>query len=513
MSKGKVSLVGGGPGAVDLLTAKGIHCLREADVVIYDWLSSPDLLSLVPSSAELIYAGKRAGIHTLPQEKINQLLVEKARAGYRVVRLKGGDPFIFGRGGEEAEALAGEGIEFEIVPGITSAAAVPAYAGIPLTHRGFSSSVAILTGFEEGGKEESSLDWAKISTGVDTLFFLMGVTALPRIVQNLSGHGRSPDTPVAVIQWGTTARQRTVEGTLDTIVEQVKQAGLRPPAVTVVGDVVSLRRKLCWYESLPLFGKRIVVTRARHQAGRFCERLRELGAQPLEFPVIEILPPESWKPVDDAITRLHTFSWLILTSANGVGFFVDRLFAQGKDVRELKGLRVAAIGSETAAALSRRGLKADLIPDEFKAEGLVASLRDLVDGNSLVLIARAEKAREVLPEELRKMGVPVEVVSIYRTARPRGDWERLNQLLAHGEIDMITFTSSSTVHNFLAALPSENPAELLRGVVIGCIGPITARTVQEYGLEAHVVPGIYTIDAFAQVIAEFFKRERVEMGN
>ncbi|MBI3013768.1 MAG: uroporphyrinogen-III C-methyltransferase, partial [Candidatus Tectomicrobia bacterium] len=331
--------------------------MQEADVVIYDWLSSPDLLSLVPAHAELIYVGKRAGIHTLPQDKINQLLVEKARAGLRVVRLKGGDPFIFGRGGEEAETLAGEGIEFEVVPGITSAVAVPAYAGIPLTHREFSSSVAILTGFEEGGKKESSIDWEKISTGVGTLVFLMGVTALPRIVQQLVRHGRSPDTPVAVIQWGTTARQRTVEGTLRTIVELVNAAGLRPPAVTVVGDVVSLRRKLRWYESLPLFGKRIVVTRARGQAGRFSERLRQLGAQPLEFPVIEVLPPESWAPLDDAISRLSSFSWLIFTSANGVGFFVERLFAQGKDMRELKGVRVAAIGSETSVALGQRGLK------------------------------------------------------------------------------------------------------------------------------------------------------------
>ncbi len=368
-ASGFVSLIGAGPGDPDLLTLRGAEALASADVVVYDYLANPALLVHAPPGAERIYVGKKAGSHTLSQDEISALLVKFALAGQRVARLKGGDPFVFGRGGEEALALVEAGVSFEVVPGVTSAVAAPAYAGIPVTHRGLASSFAVITGHEDPTKEESAVDWPRLATGVDTLVFLMGVGNLPRIVEQLLAHGRPADTPVALVRWGTMPDQQTVSGTLVDITEKVKAAGLRPPAVTVVGPVAELREHLCWFEKRPLFGQRVLVTRTRQQASALSAQLRALGAEAIELPTIRIAPPEDWAPLDATIATLAVFDWIVFTSVNGVGHFWARLEAAGLDARALHGVRLAAIGPATAAELEARGLRADYVPDEVRGRG------------------------------------------------------------------------------------------------------------------------------------------------
>jgi len=506
---GKVYLIGAGPGDPGLFTLKGKRCLGEADVVVYDYLANPRLLRYAKPGAELIYVGKQAGKHTLPQEEIGRLLVARAREGKAVARLKGGDPFIFGRGGEEAEELAAAGIPFEVVPGVTAAVAAPAYAGIPLTHRDFTSTVAFVTGHEDPTKVETGIAWDKIATGIGTLVFFMGIGQLPEIVEQLVRHGRAPATPAAVVRWGTRAEQEVVTGTLENLVEKCR--GMKPPALIVVGEVVTLREKLRWFETLPLSGRRILITRAREQASGFAAVLEAAGAEVMEFPTIGFAPPESWAPLDAAVARLREYQWVIFTSANGVRFFWERLQAAGRDTRDLAGITVCAIGPATAAALKSVGIRADLVPTEFKAEALVAAIQagfgaEAIAG-SRVLLARAAEAREVIPEELERLGAQVDVVAAYRTIKSDSDADAIRAMLREGKIHAVTFTSSSTVKHFLDLVGGEAEM-LLRGVVVASIGPITAQTAARHGIVSHIVPENYTIPALAEALVRHFRAAR-----
>lgn len=506
MKIGKVYLIGAGPGDPTLITLRGMECLKKSEVVVYDYLASEELLRFTGKETEKIYVGKKAGDHTLSQGEINQLIIEKARAGRIVSRLKGGDPFIFGRGGEEAEALFEEGIPFEVVPGVTSAIAVPAYAGIPLTHRDFTSTVAFITGHEDPHKAASQIPWDRISTGAGTLVFLMGVGNLEKITAALIENGRDPKTPVAVIRSGTLPQQETLVGTLADIAHRARDRGIKPPAVIVVGEVVHLRGKMNWFESLPLFGKQILVTRAREQASELSHRLRELGAATVEFPTIEVIPPESWVEVDHGLKRIPGYDWIIFTSANGVRFFLDRLLALGMDIRDLKGPRIGAIGPQTAEGLRAMKIRVDLIPQEYRAEAIFEGLKDRDLRGQRFLIPRAKVARDILPEELRRAGAIVDVVEVYQTICPQGDSEGISQQLRAKQISAITFTSSSTVTNFVERIGQANAKDLLKEVVVASIGPVTAEKARQFGIKTTVLPRQYTIAALVEALAEHFER-------
>lgn len=499
---GKVYLVGAGPGDPGLLTQKGIECIALADVLVYDYLASRQLLAYAPENAQRIYAGKQGGDHTLRQEQINALIVEKALAGNTVVRLKGGDPFIFGRGGEEIEALIEKAIAYEIVPGVTSAIAAPAYAGIPLTHRQYVSSVTFITGHEDPNKTESMIHWDALARTGGTLVFLMGVKNLPRITGKLTECGMAPDTPAALVRWGTTAAQQTVTGTLETIDRNVAEAGLRPPCIIVVGYVAALRDKMKWFENRPLFGKRIVVTRARKQASDMVKKLSALGAQCLEYPAIRIAPAEDMTRVDTCIQGIGTFDWLVFTSVNGVEVFFRRLHGLGKDTRALGHLKTAAIGPATAAKMGENGLFADIVPESYRAESVVAAFAGRNVSGKKVLLPRAAGARPVLPEELAKMGAEVEEVLAYRAVPDTEDTETLIENLRGKNIDMVTFTSSSTVTHFKALLPDDEFERLVSGVTIAAIGPVTAETARKKGFSVHITAAEFTIDGLCRAIVE-----------
>ena len=509
--RGIVYLVGAGPGDPGLLTLRGKACIQSADLVVYDNLANRAFLDYAKKDAELIYVGKKGGAHTMPQEEISALIVKKASEGLAVVRLKGGDPFIFGRGGEEAQELARAGIPFEVVPGVTSAVAVPAYAGIPLTHRDHTSTVAFITGHEDPTKGQTAVAWDRISTGAGTLVFLMGVGNLPEIAKALEAQGRSGDTPVAVIERGTTPEQRTVIGRLKDIAEKVRNEGVRPPAIIVVGEVVTLRRELDWFEQRPLFGKRIVVTRAREQASDFRAGLTRLGAECLEFPTISVAPPKSWDALDRALKRIEQYQWIIFTSVNGVKYFFERLRVLGWDTRELKGIMVGAIGPKTARALMARGIQPDLVPGEYRAEAIVEGLKAWKVRGERFLLPRASIAREALPMALVEMGAFVDEVPAYQTVTPDHDKARVKALLEKEDIDMVTFTSSSTVTNFLAMFKEEGGdlQKWMETVAVACIGPITARTAEEKGLTVSVIPGEYTIEALTGAILDHFSKQSV----
>ena len=507
MKKGKVYLVGAGPGDPGLLTLRGREVLEKAEVVIFDYLANEELLKFVPPGAELIYVGKKAGDHALGQEGINALLVEKG-SDKVVVRLKGGDPFVFGRGGEEAQALVENGIEFEAVPGISAAAAVPAYAGIPLSHRDFTSTIAFITGHERADKEgqKSKILWDKISTGAGTLVFFMGVRNLPDICRNLVRYGRPPDTPVALIRWGTTPMQQTITGTLSDIVVKVKEANVQPPAMIVVGEVVKCRDELNWYERRPLFGKKILVTRAREQASDFKVQLEQLGAKCIEFPTIAIAPPPSWEPLDGAIRNLSQYHWTIFTSVNGVKFFIERLLAAGRDARDLKGIGIAAIGPKTTEALESVLLKPDLVPSEYRAEAILEALSATRVHAKRFLIPRALAAREILPDRLRELGAEVDVVPAYQTVLPEQDVKKIRALLTGCEIDCLTFTSSSTVSNFFTLIGNEDLRSCMDRTAVACIGPITAETAARYGLKTSIMPSEYTIRGLVDSIVSHYSQ-------
>jgi uroporphyrinogen III methyltransferase / synthase len=504
---GKVFLVGAGPGDPGLITVAGLERIRAADVIVYDRLVSARLLEHARPDAELIYVGKApsAGQGPSPdgpgydQESINRVLIEQAREGRTVVRLKGGDPFVFGRGGEEAEALRATGIPFEVVPGVTSAVAVPSYAGIPVTHRGVASSFAVITGHESPEKDETAIDWAHLATATDTLVLLMGVKNLRDIVARLTDHGRSPQTPVAVIQWGTTPEQRTVAGTLADIVSRVEQADLRPPAITVVGEVVRLRETIAWFENRPLFGKRVLITRTRRQASNLARLLADEGAIPVELPSIEIERIEDREAVDAAIETLRTggYAWAAFTSANAVELFFEHLAERGLDARAFSGARIAAIGPVTAGSLLVRGLRADAVPDEYVAEAVVEALRGQIAPGDRVLLPRAESARAELVRGLEAMGATVDEIPIYRSAVPsEASPEALAELRA-GRIDVVTFTSSSTVRNLVAML---GEASVLQHPLIACIGPITAKTARDLGLRVDVQASEYTVEGLVAAL-------------
>lgn len=501
---GKVYLVGAGPGDPELITLKGLKCIENADVIIYDYLASPSLLKHAQKHAEIIYVGKKGGDHTLSQDRINALIAEKAQKGFSVTRLKGGDPFIFGRGGEEAEVLIDARIPFEIIPGVTSAIAAPAYAGIPLTHRKFTSTIAFVTGHEDPAKAESSIDWAALAKGIGTIVFLMGVKNLPHITDRLMHHGMPPDTPVALVRWGTTPKQTTVSGTLDTIVERTKAAGLKPPAIIVVGHVVKLREKMQWFETRPLMGRCIVVTRAREQASDLVKRLADLGAECLECPTIKVAPPEDVKPLDRAIENLSSYDWLIFTSVNGVNFFFERLFQKNKDVRALKDIHTAVIGPATEKRLFDFGFKSDMVPESYRAESVVKAFARKDVAGKKILLPRAKEARPVLPLELKKMGAVVDEVAAYRTHAVKDNADVLSARLKERTIDMITFTSSSTVKNFHALFPNEDLKDLMQGVTIASIGPVTADTARDLGFDVHIVAKSYTIPGLCQAILTHF---------
>jgi uroporphyrinogen III methyltransferase/synthase len=502
---GKVYLVGAGPGDPGLITQKGAQCLKAADVVVYDYLAAPALLSLAPPEAERLYVGKKGGGHTLSQEGINRLIVEKALAGNTVVRLKGGDPYIFGRGGEEAEELVDAGVPFEVVPGVTSAIAAPAYAGIPLTHRRFTPSVAFVTGHEDPEKDASLIDWKALATGVGTVVFLMGVKNLPMVVEQLVKNGRPADTPIALVRWGTTPAQKAVAGTLQDIVEKAAAAKMAPPAVIVVGGVVGLRDRLNWFETRPLFGRRVVVTRSRGQAGGLSVKLAALGAECLEYPAIRVAPPDDYTPLDNAVRRLDTYSWVVFTSVNGVSAFFSRLDNAGLDTRALGRAQIGAIGPATAKKLMEHGIRADLVPKTYQAESVVEAFQDKDMAGKRVLLPRALQARTVLPEELGKMGALAEDVAAYQTLPVREGGEELFAELMAGKVDMVTFASSSTVENFRELLGPEQFTEAMQKTAAACIGPITADTARKLGVEPAVVAREFTMDGLCRDIAEYFK--------
>jgi uroporphyrinogen III methyltransferase/synthase len=501
-----VFLVGAGPGDPGLITVKGLELLRRADVVVYDQLASPALLKEARAGAELFYVGKKAGAHAVPQGGINELLVEKAKAGLMVVRLKGGDPFVFGRGGEEAEELAAAGMPFEVVPGVTSAVAVPAYAGIPVTHRRYTTLVTFITGHEDPTKDASTIPWSALGQNPGTLVFLMGVKNLAENCSQLVQAGRAPETPAAVIEKGTTLAQRTVVGTLADIAARAREAEINPPAVLVVGGVVDLAEPLKWWENRPLWGKTVVVTRSRDQASHLVDLLNNAGAQCLEVPTVEIMPPADFAPLDAALQYLSRYEWVIFTSANGVRAFMDRLFQMGLDVRALGRAKLAAIGPATADALKHYGLMADVVPKTFQAEGLLEVLTPRLLGGTRILLARAEQARDVLPEGLTQLGMAVDVVPVYRAVPPRSMPDEATGVLKEGRVDILTFTSSATVHNFAGLVGKDRFQSLAAGATVASIGPITTATLTEYGITPQVEPAAFTIPALAGAIIDYFEK-------
>ncbi len=504
MSNGIVYLVGAGPGDPSLITLRGVECLKKAEVVVYDYLANEQLLNHAPEAAERIYAGKIGGRHNQGQNEINSLLVAKASSGKVVVRLKGGDPFVFGRGGEECEALREAGITFEVVPGVTAAVGASVYSGIPLTHRDITASVAFVTGQEGKDKFESSIDWDRLSLGGGTVVFYMGVTTLRCNMQRLIEHGRSPATPVALVRWATTPCQQVLVGTLADIADRAEASAFKPPAVTIVGEVVALREKLQWFEKRRLCGKKIVVTRAAEQAGEFSTKLAARGATVLECPTIRLVEPESWQLLDLAIRELPSYDWVVLTSVNAVRFLFQRLDMLGFDARAFAGCKICAVGPKTAAEIRLFGIKPDLVPTDYKAEGVVDEFSRLDMQGSRVLFPRADKAREVIPLELKRLGAHVDSPVAYRNVFPDRLPPETLFALEKRSVDCITFTSSSTVQNLAAMLGEELMLDMLKGVAVASIGPITTKSCRDLGLKVDVEPESYTLDALAEALESHF---------
>jgi uroporphyrinogen III methyltransferase/synthase len=503
VKSGKIYLVGAGPGDPGLITLKGLERLRKADVVIYDRLIDDSLLDAAPAETEKIYVGKGRDCHAMEQKEINLLMVSKARQGKIVVRLKGGDPFVLGRGGEEAEVLAANNIPFEVVPGISSAYAVPAYAGIPVTHRRLASSFTVVTGHEDPEKGKSSIAWDKISTGSDTLVLLMGMGNLAQIVNRLIQNGRPPSTPVAVISQGTSPRQRTIVGTLENIVSQAKKEGFEPPAVIVVGEVVRLQQQLRWFDNLPLFGKRVLVTRAEYQASELSQLLLERGAMPVQMPVIKLSPPRNWKKLDQAIMNLKSYGWIIFTSVNAVEMFWKRLNAMNLDSRWLSGIKIGAIGPATSKALAEKGIYPDYVPKIYNSQGFLAELKKADIAGCRVLLPRANIAGNELTDGLIELGATVKQITAYKTAISTKGVSQGKRMLLRGEIDIITFTSASTVNSLLAILEQE--WEVIKQAKLACIGPNTAAALTHKGLKADIIATEHTIAGLVEAIEQHFK--------
>lgn len=499
---GIVYLTGAGPGDYRLLTLKGRDVLSLADVVIYDYLADERLLDFARPDAEKIYVGKKAADHTLPQAGIIDLLIEKARAGKVVVRLKGGDPFVFGRGGEESRALYDASIPFEIIPGVTSAIGAAAYAGIPVTDRTAASSFAVVTGHEDPTKKASSIRWDKLATAVDTLVFLMGVHNLPLITKELMAHGRSADTPAALVRWGTKPIQETLVSTVGDIAQKAAEQGFKAPAIFVVGDVVTLRPSMQWFDTKPLFGLRIAVTRTHAQAPALTRQLEDLGASCIEVPTIRIeRPSDDYAALDTAIDKISDYDWLIFTSTNGVDAFFRRLSKKNLDSRALGRAKLAAIGSATAEALLTHGLTANVVPRANCAEGLFEALSPHLSGGEKILIPRAKDARSFLPDTLRRHGASVDICEAYQTVGAEENKERLKKLLTDGQIDVVTVTSSSAVRYFLELTKDAGTA---RGnLTFACIGPITAQTCREQGLTHILTASTYTTRGLTDCIKDW----------
>lgn len=499
---GHCYLVGAGPGDLGLVTLRAKEAVENGDVLIYDYLCNPEILLWAKSDAEKIYVGKKAGAHTLTQEEINELLVKKTAAGLRVVRLKGGDPFVFGRGGEEALALAREKLSFEIVPGVSSAIAAPAYAGIPVTHRGMATQVTFFTGHEDPTKMESSLDFAELANLKGTKVMLMGVDRLGIITSKLLENGANPATPVALIRWGTTPQQETLAGTLNNISELAEKAAFKAPAIAVFGEVARLRDDLRWFDKRPLFGKRIVVTRSRKQAGVLTKSLAELGADVIEIPTIRTEPPTNLREFAEMVRDAHAYDWLLFTSPNAVEAFFEMFYRIYSDAREIGGTRIAAVGPATAQKIRDYRLRVDVQPDEFVPEAIVDALRKDGDIENLrVLIPRAEITRDVLATMLTKLGAIVDETIAYRTVPETNDISGALARFDAEDVDLITFTSSSTVENFLALRP-----KLPKNLKTASIGPVTTQTMRKSGLRIdfeatqHDIPGLVAV-----ILREFGK--------
>jgi uroporphyrinogen III methyltransferase/synthase len=504
-------LLGAGPGDPELITVRALRRLQEADVVLYDALAHPDLLRHCRPDAELVYVGKRAGRAYERQADINQRMLDAARAGRCVVRLKGGDPYLFGRGSEEAEVLAAAGIELEVVPGVPSPLAAAAYTGISLSHRDLASSVAYLTATESEQKDQSSHDWSKLATGVQTLVIFMGVRKLESLMELLMAHGRAPDCPAAVVQSASLPQQRTVVATVATIAAAARDAGIGMPALTIVGEVVRLREQLRWYDKKALFGKRVLVTRPSDQSAGMAQRLRDAGAEPVLWPALRIVPPEDREPLRAAVESVGDYDFVVFTSANGVSAFFAELAAQGGDARRLGRARIAAIGPATAAELSLHGVRADLMPDEHVgeavADAIIAAARGQLRGKS-VLVPRALIARDALPVTLRAAGAKVDVVPAYRSLPPdEPAAQQLRAWVQAGALDAVTFTSSSTVDNTVAALGA-GAAELLAGLTLASIGPITTATARDHGLRIAVSAQPYTAEGLIAALERHYQESR-----
>ena len=505
-SAGIVHLVGAGPGDPGLITVKGLRRLKEADVVVYDRLVDPRLLDEIKEDAEVIFAGKDPGRGSTQQENIYPLLIDKAREGKRVVRLKGGDPFVFGRGGEEAQVLAMAGIPFEVVPGITSAIAAPAYAGIPLTHREAASSFTVVSGVEDSTKKEPTIPWGMLAHTGGTLVVLMGWGSLANIVTSLLAEGMNPLTPVALIRWGTEPRQQTVTGTLENIVRHGEDAGLSPPVVAVIGSVVRLREEIRWYDHRPLSGKRVLVTRSRPQASVLSQLLADEGAEPIELPTIQIAPLQDYTGLDAAIRSLSRYHWVIFTSVNAVDTFFARIQALGLDSRILGPIKVCAIGPATATALEHRAIQADFVPSQFRSSSIVEGMAGAGLEGARVLLPRADIAPPDLAEALATLGAEVDQQVAYRTIVPEESRRRAHDALQDGKIDVVTFTSSSTVRNLLNLLQGDK--EPLERVLIACIGPETAKTAQDLELKVGLVASEHTVRGLVNSLKHHLARDQ-----
>ncbi|MDR5659666.1 uroporphyrinogen-III C-methyltransferase [Serpentinicella sp. ANB-PHB4] len=498
--KAYVYLVGAGPGDEELITIKGLRCIQESDVILYDRLVNKNILREARPDAEYIDVGKSPTNHTYTQDEINNLIVKKALEGKVVSRLKGGDPYVFGRGGEEAITLREKGIPFEVIPGITSAIAVPNYGGIPVTHRNVSTSFHVITGHEDPTKETSTVNFEALSKLEGTLIFLMGVGNLEKIVKSLLYYGKSSETPIALVHRGTTSNQKTVTGTLRNIVTLVKEKGITSPSVIVIGEVVKFQNKLNWFEKLPLQGQKILVTRTREQASDLTLRLKALGGEVIEFPTIAIRPPKDRDMVYKRLKKVNRAQYVIFTSVNGVKAFFEAIKHIGMDVRDMGSGKIIAIGPATAKALEDKGLLVDIIPESYVAEGIIESLQGLIKKGDTVFLPRANIARKALAEGLDALGAQVEEVDIYDTVIPEDRQGELADILEQ-DIDWITFTSSSTVRNFMAMLGSENKKRL-KNIKFAAIGPITGTTAKEYGLQLDAQAKSYTIEGLVDVILE-----------
>jgi uroporphyrinogen III methyltransferase/synthase len=501
--KGRVALVGAGPGDPGLLTLRAAELLRSADVLLYDALASDAIVALAPAGCERVFVGKRAGDHAMEQSEIEALMIAQAQRGRQVVRLKGGDPFVFGRGGEEAEALRSAGVTFEVAPGVSSALAVPAYAGIPVTHREYATSFTVFTGHEDPTKAASTLDWGKLADPHRTLVALMATAHLSEIAKQLIERGLAPATPVAVIGDGTRPSQRTVVGTLATIGADVAGAKVGAPAIVVIGGVVDLRRRLRWFDSGVLFGKSVLITRSGEVSAAFARALLERGAEPILAPTIAIEPPDDAGATLRALDELDSFAWIVFTSQNGVDAFFNALYAREADARALGGTKVAAIGERTSERLQNFGVRADAVPGEFVAEEVARLVIGAARGGDRVLLFRAQEARDVLPQMLEAAGLHVSVVPAYKTVTPADP----NFAQKARRADVLTFTSASTVRGFAALLGGDAAAaQLASDKCVGCIGPITAAAAHKTGLHVDVIAELYTTAGLLDALEVTFAR-------